>query len=78
MGEATKATTGNAIAITLNGDPYQLVGDPHLTVLIQRLKMRSSRIAVELNGQVVPKAQYATTLIGAGDVLEVINFVGGG
>ena len=78
MGGPNKETAGDALAITLNGDPYQLDGNPRLSKLIERLNMRSSRIAVELNGKVVPKAQYDATMIRAGDVLEIINFVGGG
>lgn len=36
------------------------------------------RIAVELNSEIIPKAQYGQTNIKDGDSLEVINFVGGG
>ncbi len=35
-------------------------------------------IAVELNEDIVPKADYASTVLKDGDVLEVVNFVGGG
>ncbi|MBQ1716796.1 MAG: sulfur carrier protein ThiS, partial [Ruminococcus sp.] len=35
-------------------------------------------IAVELNEDIVPKANYASTVLKDGDVLEVVNFVGGG
>jgi len=37
-----------------------------------------SRVAVELNGNIVPKAEYAKTMIAEGDKLEVVSFVGGG
>ena len=37
-----------------------------------------ARIAVERNGDIVPKAQYATTVLEDGDVIEVVSFVGGG
>lgn len=36
------------------------------------------RIAVELNGEIIPKAQYGQTNIKDGDSLEVVSFVGGG
>ena len=36
------------------------------------------RIAVEKNGDIVPKAKYAETLLAEGDALEVVSFVGGG
>lgn len=37
-----------------------------------------ARVAVELNGSIVPRARYGETLLGDGDVLEVVSFVGGG
>lgn len=36
------------------------------------------RIAVELNGEIVPKSEYANTYLKDGDVVEVVSFVGGG
>ena len=36
------------------------------------------RIAVERNGDIVPKAQYGETVLQDGDSLEVVSFVGGG
>ena len=38
----------------------------------------SKRIAVEKNGELVPQAKYAETLLADGDTLEVVSFVGGG
>ncbi len=35
-------------------------------------------IAVELNEEILPKAEYAETVLNDGDVLEIVNFVGGG
>ena len=46
--------------------------------LIAALKMKPTRIAVELNREVVPKADYASITLREGDELELINFVGGG
>ena len=37
-----------------------------------------TRIAVEKNGEIVPKAAYSTTVLADGDALEVVSFVGGG
>ena len=36
------------------------------------------RVAVELNGAIVPKAAYESTILNDGDVMEVVSFVGGG
>ncbi len=78
MGEASKLPADNAIFITLNGEAHRLEGEPRLSALIASLKMRPTRIAVELNREVVPKAEYDSVILKAGDVLEIINFVGGG
>lgn len=37
-----------------------------------------SRIAVERNGEIVPKVQYSATVLQDGDVIEIVRFVGGG
>ena len=39
---------------------------------------RRQRIAVELNEEILPKANYAATVLKDGDVVEIVNFVGGG
>lgn len=36
------------------------------------------RIAVERNGEIVPKSKYAETVLAEGDCVEIVNFVGGG
>ena len=65
-------------SITLNGDSYVIDGDTPLTVLLERLKMRRGRVAVEINREIVPKVNYDATIVRAGDRVEIINFVGGG
>jgi len=67
-----------ASSIILNGEPYQLGADTRLTELLERLKMRRGRVAVEINREIVPKANYDATVVRAGDSVEIINFVGGG
>ncbi len=73
-----KSQLNSKITIQLNGEPYVIEGDARLTALIDLLKMKPTRIAVELNREVVPKAEYATVTLREGDELELINFVGGG
>ena len=38
----------------------------------------TKRVAVELNGDIVPKAKYSETILKCGDAVEVVSFVGGG
>jgi thiamine biosynthesis protein ThiS len=64
--------------IQLNGEQYAIDGDPGLPELLERLKMRRGRVAVEINHAVIPRSQYDTVRLKPGDTVEVINFVGGG
>ena len=67
-----------ASSIILNGESYPVSGDTRLTELLERLKMRRGRVAVEINREIVPKASYDATVVRVGDHVEIINFVGGG
>jgi sulfur carrier protein len=67
-----------AASIILNGDAYPLSADTPLVALLERLNMRRGRVAVEINREIVPKANYDATIVRAGDHVEIINFVGGG
>ncbi|MDB5108128.1 MAG: sulfur carrier protein [Candidatus Binatus sp.] len=62
----------------LNGDPFTIAGDSSLLALLAHLKMRPTRVAVEINHEIIPKAKFAETKIEPGDQIELINFVGGG
>ena len=64
--------------ITVNGQAHDL--PPALTVagLIEHLSLLSKRIAVERNGEVVPRSRHAGTALNDGDRLEIIVAVGGG
>jgi sulfur carrier protein len=65
-------------SIILNGDEYPLSADTPLITLLERLNMRRGRVAVEINREIVPKADYDATIVRVGDHVEIINFVGGG
>jgi sulfur carrier protein len=64
--------------ITLNGELYVVTGDARLIALIEGLKLKRGRVAVEINRAIVPKAEWEHTTIAPGDVVEIVNFVGGG
>jgi len=64
--------------ITLNGEPFTAEAGTSVAALLARLELRKNRVAVEINREVVPKAKYDNTMLNDGDVVEVINFVGGG
>jgi sulfur carrier protein len=64
--------------ITLNGEPYDVKGDTSLVALIEGLKLKRGRVAVEINRAVVPKARWSSIVLAPGDIVEIVNFVGGG
>ena len=49
-----------------------------LSALVEELGMKSDRVAVELNRDIVPRDRWAETTLNDGDRLEVVHFVGGG
>ena len=50
----------------------------YLMQLLQELEIDPRRIAVELNMNILPKAEYETTPLNEGDAIEIVHFVGGG
>jgi thiamine biosynthesis protein ThiS len=66
------------VTIRLNGDPYELAGPMSVSALLEVLGIDARRVAVELNLVVLKRAAFATTMVQAGDAMEIVNFVGGG
>jgi sulfur carrier protein len=56
----------------------QLASPAHLQDLIAELGLKSDRVAVEHNGNIVPRAEWVGTALAEGDRLEIVHFVGGG
>ena len=65
------------MTITLNGDSLELDAPMTVTEMLDYLDIDSRRIAVEHNLTVVKRAAFDSTLINAGDQIEIVNFVGG-
>lgn len=64
--------------IRLNGDPFELAGPLTVAELLQQLQIDPRRVAVEHNLTIIRRERQATTTIGEGDEVEIVNFVGGG
>jgi sulfur carrier protein len=66
-------------AIFLNGEAHQCrLPDPTVADLVRELALQGKRIAVERNGEIVPRSEHATTRLFGGDKIEVVVAVGGG
>lgn len=64
--------------IIVNGSERALEGAPTLQSLLDTFGTPAKRCAVELNGEIVPKAALGATALKEGDRIEIIQFVGGG
>ncbi|NTV68958.1 MAG: sulfur carrier protein ThiS [Azonexaceae bacterium] len=66
------------LELKINGEARQFSDALTVTGLIEQLGYTGKRIAVERNGEIVPKSQHATTALVSGDQLEIVVAVGGG
>jgi len=64
--------------LLFNGERRDFPDAETLSSLIETLGLGGKRIAVELNGEIVPQSRYAATPLAEGDALEIVVAVGGG
>jgi sulfur carrier protein len=64
--------------VIVNGTSRSIETPATLAQVVCALGLEGKRIAVERNGEIVPKSRYASTVIDAGDRLEIVAAVGGG
>ena len=64
--------------LKINGEARHFPDPLTVAGLIDQLGYAGKRIAVEKNGEIVPKSQHATTALATGDQLEIVVAVGGG
>lgn len=64
--------------ITVNGKEVALTGSLSVADYLEQNNYQLKRIAVEMNGDILPKYSYSDTMLKDGDRLEVVSFVGGG
>ena len=66
------------LRILVNGQPRELERPATVAQLLQSLEMPSRGVAVEVNLQIVPRAQHDQHWLADGDRLEIVSLVGGG
>jgi sulfur carrier protein len=64
--------------VTVNGDGQELLAGTTVRGLVELLGLTEGLVAVERNGEVVPRAEHARVALAPGDVVEIVHFVGGG
>ena len=66
------------ITVSINGESRQLPQPFNVAALIEMMGYSGKRIALERNGEIVPRGTFATTQLADGDRLEIVVAVGGG
>jgi sulfur carrier protein len=66
------------IALTVNGEAHQFERALNCRELVERLNLSDKRIAIERNGEIVPRSRHADEMLANGDTLEIVVAVGGG
>ena len=66
------------IELIINGEPRSFPASLTVAQLVEALDLTGKRIAIEKNGEIVPRSQHADTALASGDRLEIVVAVGGG
>ncbi len=64
--------------LTVNDQPTDLPEGATIVTLLERLALPGTRVAIEVNRQLVRRVDHAATTLRDGDVIEVVTLVGGG
>ena len=66
------------VTITLNGEHFELDSPISVAALLEQLDIDPRRVAVEHNLNIIKRQTFQDAVIGEGDTVEIVNFVGGG
>ncbi len=66
------------ITIILNGNNKQLEHNTTIKQLLQALDLSEKRLAVEINQNIVPRSDFADTVLNDQDQVEIVQAIGGG
>ena len=64
--------------IQLNGEARQIAEQATLATLLEDEGLAQRRVAVEVNGEIVPRGRHATHVLQPGDTVEIVHALGGG
>jgi len=66
------------VKLTLNGEPHDHAGVGTIPALAAEIGAELERVAVMVNGDIVPRRDFAALRLSEGDTVEIITFAGGG
>ncbi|MGE0874693.1 MAG: sulfur carrier protein ThiS [Burkholderiales bacterium] len=64
--------------VTVNGAEHRFEAPMDIAELLKKLELAGKKVAVERNGEIVPRSAHAATELAEGDRLEIVVAVGGG
>ncbi len=64
--------------IQVNGKSLELSEDATVSTLIEQMRLTGKRLAVEINGEIVPRSTHAQTRLKTSDRVEIVQAIGGG
>lgn len=76
--ELANARPGTSIHIEVNGERQTTPSGSTVAGLLEQLDIRSDRVAVELNLQILDRQNFDRQCLQEGDRIEIISFIGGG
>ncbi len=68
----------NVAKIQLNGFSYEVNDGTNLKELLNKLKIKNNKVAIEVNGEIIEKKKYLNLILKKNDKVEIVHFIGGG
>jgi sulfur carrier protein len=66
------------VTLNVNGEKLEFASNPRIADLLGKLALEGKKIAIERNGEIVPRSRFPDTWLADGDRLEIVIAVGGG
>jgi sulfur carrier protein len=71
-------TSAPGLTLSVNGAPMAVPQGSTVLDLLALCGLPAQKIALERNLEIVPRSAYGSTLLEAGDAIEIVHFIGGG
>jgi sulfur carrier protein len=68
----------NVAKIQLNGSSYEVNNGTNLNQLLNKLKIQTKKVAIEVNGEIIERKKYMSLVLNTDDKVEIVHFIGGG
>ena len=68
----------NVAKIQLNGNSYEINKGTNLDQLLNKLKIKKNKVAIEVNGNIIERKKYSNLILNKDDKVEIVHFIGGG